>query len=254
MIQNSNIKLIALDVDGTLIKNDHTISERTKEAIAQATEQGVHVMLSTGRPPEMCHDIIEQLELNSYLITASGGEIWSADRTILERHIHDSELVESLWKIGMEKDLNMWIISTEEVFENGIYPEDFHAHEWLKIGFFSDDAEKLSEMKNILEAYDMIEITNSHPSNIEVNPQGVSKAHALIKVCNKLDITMDEVMAMGDSLNDFTMIDQAGVGVAMGNAQPEIKEIADFTTDSNNNDGVAKAIEKVVLSKKVSNI
>lgn len=244
-----DIKLIALDIDGTLITKDHQISKKTKKAIEKALSRGVNVMLSTGRPPEKCHNYCDELKLTSYLITASGGEIWSPHGEIFERHLHEAELVQTLFKMGSELELNMWLISTTKVFENGIYPDDFNAYDWLKIGFFSDDAAKLTEMKHKLADYTGIEITNSHPTNIEVNPEGVSKAAALIKVCKELGIRMDQVMAVGDSLNDYTMIEQSGLGIAMGNAQPEIKQIADFITESNEEDGVAVAIEKFVLNE-----
>lgn len=248
MLQHKQeIKLIALDIDGTLITSDHKVSKATETAVFKAVEKGVHVLLCTGRPPNMCSEFTELLQLNTYLVTASGGEVWSSNNELLERHLHDSAEIETLWKIGKNIGLNMWIISTNEVFENGAYPEDFHAHEWLKIGFFSDDKDKLHKMQAELSQYENIEITNSHPSNIEVNPGGVSKAHALKRICKDLDITMNEVMAVGDSLNDFTMIKEAGIGVAMGNAQDLIKEIADYITDTNDQDGVAKAIEKFVL-------
>ena len=85
------------------------------------------------------------------------------------------------------------------------------------------------------------------PTNIEVNPSGVNKANGLKRVCRELGITMDQVMAIGDSMNDKKMIMQVGLGIAMGNAQEQIKLVADDVTDTNNNDGVAKAIERFIL-------
>lgn len=247
MKEHHNIKLIALDIDGTLITSDHTISTRTEEAIKSAINKGVNVMLSTGRSSDMCHQYIEQLALDTYLITASGAEIWSPTKEIMNRCHHEATLIQSLFEKGEDIGLNMWLISADQVFENGHFPTDFHKHIWLKIGFYSDDEQKLRQMKTYLSDYANIEITNSHPMNIEVNPKNVSKAHALMTVCEELGMTMDQVMAVGDSLNDYTMIKQAGIGVAMGNAQSEIKEIADYVTKSNDEDGVALAIEKFIL-------
>lgn len=247
MQERHEIKLLALDIDGTLITSDHCISAKTQEAIKRSMDHGVHVMLSTGRPPGMCQEFIDLLKLDSFLITASGAEIWSNKGEILERHAHDATLIEALYNKGQEIGLHMWLISSTEVFENGAYPADFQAYDWLKIGFFTDEQSKLEEMYRYLERYDTIEITNSHPSNIEVNPAGVSKADALRTVCKELNITMDEVMAIGDSLNDLTMVEQAGIGVAMGNAQEKLKEVADYITYTNDEDGIAKVIEKFIL-------
>lgn len=92
-------------------------------------------------------------------------------------------------------------------------------------------------------------MTNSHPCNIELNPKGVSKASGLKEVCRRLGIDMSEVVAVGDSLNDLAMIREAGLGVAMGNAQEEVKKAADWTTVTNEEDGVAEVIFKKVLGE-----
>src|SRR5699024_11458558 len=90
----------------------------------------------------------------------------------------------------------------------------------------------------------VLKVTNSTAMNFEVNEKGVNKAEGLRTLCKKLNITMDEVMAVGDSLNDFKMINEVGIGIAMGNAQEEILEIADYVTLTNREDGVAEAIKK----------
>lgn len=104
-----------------------------------------------------------------------------------------------------------------------------------------------NEVLKELKEYKELEITNSSPINIEVNALGINKAAALAKVSEKLGFTMENVMAMGDSLNDIAMIEKAGVGVAMGNAQDIVKETADWVTDLNTENGVAKAIRHWVL-------
>lgn len=239
-----DIKLIALDIDGTLLNGQQAVSHNTQLEIQRAVSQGVHVMLCTGRPADFCYNVMDRLDLNGYLITVSGGEVWTPERKLHDRRLHDPAMMEALCAQGKEMGLNMWLISTKKVYENGIYPEDFHNESWLKIGFHTDDPSKLTAMKQTLLTHEGLELTNSHPSNIEVNPAGVSKAAALEKVCALLNITLDNVMAVGDSLNDLTMIEQAGIGVAMGNAQDAIKEAADYITETNNHDGVAQAIKR----------
>jgi len=98
-----------------------------------------------------------------------------------------------------------------------------------------------------LSFFEGLELTNSLPSNVEVNPTGVTKARALHSLCGEIGITMDEIMACGDSLNDIKMIQESGIGVAMGNAQEAVKKAADFITDHHDKDGVAKAIERFAL-------
>lgn len=245
--KKQDIKLIALDMDGTLLNSELEISEANKNAIEKALEQGVGVMLATGRWLEFCYPYAEALNLDTYLVTVNGGEIWTSSKALVERHVHEQALMEKMWQLGNGLHVDMWCVATDRIYEIGTDPEDFYAHEWLKIGFYSEDKKKLDLIQKELSNYDELELTNSLPTNIEVNPLGVNKANGLVRVCKELGITMDEVMAVGDSLNDIKMIEQAGFGVAMGNAQDAIKDVADAVTDSNDADGVAKAIERYIL-------
>lgn len=244
--EKKDIKLIALDMDGTLLNNELNVSEHTKEVITEALKKDIHVVLSTGRWLNSCYPYAESLELDSYLITSNGGEIWTIDKKLLDQHLLDSEKMEQMWNLGSGLGASMWMVATKEVYRNS-RPEDFHEHQWLKIGFETFEESMLDELIKELSHIEGLELTNSQPMNVEVNPIGVSKAKALNFVCGELGITMNEVMAVGDSLNDIKMIQEAGVGVAMGNAQAAIKEAADFVTDTNNKDGVAKAIKRFAL-------
>lgn len=234
-------------MDGTLLNDDHEVSEYTKKVIAKVLDQGdIHVVLSTGRWFDMCYPFAELLNLKSYLVTVNGGEIWSPSNELIEHHLLDASKIEQLWNIGEEIGLSMWMASTTDIFYAG-RPDDFYAFDWLKFGCDSKNDNQLKQMREQLSHIDGIEVTNSLPTNLEVNPEGVNKAAALEKVCAELNITMNEVMAVGDSLNDIKMIEQAGLGVAMENAQEVVKQVADYETETNNNHGVAKAIEHFVL-------
>ncbi|SHF89979.1 Cof-type HAD-IIB family hydrolase [Ornithinibacillus halophilus] len=242
----ADIKLIALDMDGTLLNRDHEVTDYTKEVIGKALNQGVQVVLSTGRWLESCYPYAESLQLQSFLVTCNGGEIWTMNKELVEQHLLKTEDIEKMWHLAIEMGVSPWMISTTELFHNN-RPDDFYTHEWLKFGCNSNDMGKLDDFNKELSYMEGLELTNSLPTNVEVNPEGVSKSRALRRVCKELGITMENVLACGDSLNDIKMIQDAGVGVAMGNAQEAIKKVANHVTDTNNNDGVAKAIEKYVL-------
>lgn len=240
------IKLVALDMDGTLLTKNHEVSVANQEMIAKAQAQGITVMLCTGRWIGFCESYAEELRLNTYFITVNGGEIWTAKKELIERHELGPKTIESMWHLGNKIGVNMWMTSTTNNYTNSNRPEDFTAYKWLKIGYSTEDHEKLATIKEELKTYEGLELTNSLPTNIEVNPLGVNKASALVRVCKELGITMDEVMAVGDSMNDIKMIEQAGIGVAMGNAQEKVKAAADVITDANYEDGVATAIERIL--------
>lgn len=248
---DKEIKLVALDMDGTLLNDDMEISAENEAAIKQALKEGVHVVLATGRTMSMVEDYAKQLGLTSYLITVNGGETWTVDMELLEQHYLQSEDVELMWDLAEEiGGFHVWMVSSQEIYVND-RPTDFSSQDWLKFGCETDYMDHLKEIVDELNKYpNRLEITNSLPNNIEVNAKGVNKRAALEKVCDKLGFTMDNVMAVGDSLNDKKMIESAGIGVAVGNAQEAIKEVADVTVEENNDHGVGRAIERYVLKNK----
>lgn len=243
-----DIKLVALDMDGTLLNDEMEVSKENERAIKEAIHQGVHVVLATGRPITMVESFSKQLNLPSYLVTVNGGQIWTVDFELLDQYHLATEDIEMMWNVVNDiGDFYIWMVSSNNVYVNE-KPEDFYEEKWLKFGCQTDELDQLQKVKEKLASYkDRLEVTNSYPDNIEVNPIGINKRTALEKVCKKLNITMDNVMAVGDSLNDQRMIEAAGIGVAVGNAQKIIKEIADVTVETNNEHGVARAIERYVL-------
>jgi HAD superfamily hydrolase (TIGR01484 family) len=246
MEKNHDIKLVALDMDGTLLTSDQEISKQNQAVIAKALANDIQVVLSTGRGIATCYPFSKELHLTSYLVTVNGGEIWTVDKALVKRQLLDTKLIEMIWELGAENDLHCWMIATDDVWYDA-RPENFYDHQWLKIGFSSPDQAKLDNLVEKLSYHEALELTNSMPTNVEINPAGVNKANALRKVCEQLGITMDNVMACGDSLNDIKMIQQAGIGVAMGNAQEAVKQASYFVTETNDQDGVARAIERFVL-------
>ncbi|MBG9472997.1 Cof-type HAD-IIB family hydrolase [Priestia megaterium] len=244
--EKKEFKLIALDMDGTLLNNQQEISKENHEAIAKAQEQGVHVVLSTGRSLLTCREYAQSLQLSSYLITVNGSEIWDESGQLVERKLIDASSIEKMWNLTQEHKLNFWAVTTDKVWRDE-FPEDIASQEWLKFGYdIPDDALREEVLKQIAGISDF-EISNSSLTNLEINALGINKAKGIMTVCERLGISTDEVIAMGDSLNDMAMIEAAGCGIAMGNAQEAVKEAADWVTDTNVNNGVAKAISHWVL-------
>lgn len=246
-LENIDIRLIALDMDGTLLNEKGQISEENRKAIKEAENQGVHVVLSTGRSYATSHDFAKSMELKSYLITVNGSEIYNNRGEMIERHIVDSEYVQWMWELSQKHKTNFWATSCDQVYRAAM-PERIKDSEWLKFGFDIEDDTVRELIMEELMSKGNLEISNSSPTNIEVNALGVNKAKAINFVCSKLNITMDNVMAVGDSRNDLAMIQEAKLGIAMGNAQEIVKEKADWVTSTNLEDGVAKAIRKWILS------
>ncbi|CDQ18600.1 hypothetical protein SAMN05192559_101788 [Halobacillus karajensis] len=242
-----DIKLIALDLDGTLVNHDGEVSEANSAAVRKAKEKGIHVVLSTGRSLSRCRNIAESLGRSSYIVTINGGEIYDHEFNLVEQNKLAHNHIERLWELKEEHGLYFWSSTVQGLYNTqNPFEKEIADYDWLKFGFDIEDDEVRQVILDELNESAELEVTNSSPTNIEINPSGVNKAAALLKVCQWLDLEMNQVMAVGDSMNDIAMIHEAGLGVAMGNAQEPVKKEADFVTASNEEDGVAFAIERII--------
>ncbi|WP_370874632.1 Cof-type HAD-IIB family hydrolase [Guptibacillus hwajinpoensis] len=244
---DKDIKLIALDMDGTLVNHDGDVSKENENAVKRAKDQGIHVVLSTGRSLPFCRDIAEQLGHSAYLVTVNGGQIFDKDLNLVDSTHLTNDLVKRLWELKMKHDVYFWSSTTEGVFNTKKpFEKEIDDYNWLKFGFDIQDDNVRKVITDEVMANEALEVTNSSPTNLEINPAGVNKAAALMKVCKWLDLSMDNVMAVGDSMNDIAMIREAGFGVAMGNAQDRVKEAANWITKDYTEHGVAHAIDRVL--------
>lgn len=243
-----NYKLIALDMDGTFLTEEKKVSDENRKAIERAAAAGVTVMFATGRGIPNVMPYVEELGLHSPIVTVNGSEVWSAPNQLHSRSFLEPELVMSMRELALKYDTWYWGYAVSGIYNKERWTESMEAEQWLKFGYYYEDDVSLKAIHDQLVSWNQLEITNSHPSNIELNPKGVSKASGLNIVCGLLGIDMSQVIAMGDSLNDVSMIREAGLGVAMGNAQDAVKSLADVVTGTNEEHGVAQIIEKYVLS------
>lgn len=240
-------KLVALDMDGTLLTEEKTISAENRQAIYAALEAGVTVIFSTGRGVQSALPYAIELGLQTPIVAVNGSEVWKSPTELLRRELVSAELIRKMHRIALDYDTWYWAYAVEGLFNKDKWIDDIDSVSWLKFGYYTENAEALSEIRATLESWGVLEITNSHPCNIELNPKGISKASGIEDVCKLLGISMSEVIAMGDSENDIAMIQAAGLGVAMGNAQEGVKRIADLVTVTNDEHGVARIINEYVL-------
>lgn len=246
-------KLIALDMDGTLLDDNLKISDHNITWIKKAMEHNVLVILSTGRGHVNAVGFTEELQLNTPMITVNGSEIWETPTQLLERTLMDKTHIKKLFNLAKSSN-DMWFwayTSNGLLFNRDNWKEDMNPipdYDWVKFGYYSEDLDLLHAVRDEIISWNELEVSNSSHFNIELNAKGISKASALRKLCVYLGITMDEVIAMGDSLNDIRAIEEVGMGVAMGNAQQLVKDKANYVTDTNNEHGVAKAIAHLVFN------
>lgn len=271
------IRMVALDLDGTTLNDDKQISERTIEAFRKAMEQGVHIVVSTGRTYGSLPQQLFSIEGLEYAVTSNGAHITEiAGRKLIYEDYIPSAAIERI-----EKLLRNTGISVEVFVKGRAYIDRREYEEVLTMGSSYRDAEYIKttrtpvpdildfmlahketveninitfefleekeQWREVLEQIEGTTLTSSFIHNFEVGGRSTSKAEALRWLMRRLGVSVDELMAVGDSPNDEEMIKLAGLGVAVANARESTKETADCITASNQEDGVAKAIEKFVL-------
>lgn len=265
-------KLVAIDMDGTLLKDDKTISERTKNAIQSARAMGVTVVLATGRPIEGVSRYLEELNMYSehdYVLTYNGALIQRTEskESIAKIALEGSDL-HYLKKLSDELEVNIHAFSEEKGLvtpKNSKYTEveadinNIEIHE-INIDTVSNNEVIIKAMmidepeilgpaieKLPKEVFEKYTVVRSTPYFLEFLNKEVNKGVGVEMLAKHLGLKKEEVMTLGDAGNDLHMIEYAGLGIAMGNAFDEVKEAANYITDTNENDGVAKAIEKFIL-------
>lgn len=245
----SEIKLIAIDMDGTLLNDQHEVTAYTLDVLQRAIAHGIYVVLATGRGLARINIHEELMALKQPIVATNGADIHYVAGGESEKSFLKKESIEQLFAVINEVKIPFWGFAEQALFENRPLTEDEQS-KVLKLGVQSTDLQLLAQFYNKAQHIEDIEITKSAETNFEINKLGVTKAFGVQKLCDYLNITMDEVMCFGDSGNDYKLFEAAGFPVAMANAIPELKEIAKATTVSNNEEGVAKAIEQFVLSAK----
>lgn len=269
-------KMLVLDLDGTLTNNYKEITPRTKEALMQAQAKGVRVVLASGRPTYGITPIANELMLTNhggFILAFNGGKIidYTSRETVFEQTIGKPE-VEALYNAADKAGLailtyqDYGIVTTQkdnnyvehEAFINKLpvtqcdnFVEDlqYPINKCLIVG----DPTPLHELELQLskDLFGQVEVYRSAGFFLECVPPGVDKAKSLERLLAMVNIDKDDVIAVGDGFNDLSMIEYAGLGIAMDNAPQEVKSRANFVTSSNDEDGVAKVIEKFILEMDV---
>ena len=268
---NSEIKLIALDLDGTLLNSQKEISKENVAAIAQARAKGIHVVLTTGRPLLAILPFLKQLDMtgfDDFSITFNGGLIQRNTGEILSKKalsMADADRIKAMTaSLGWPCDvLNEGTVYMTPSASPSLYPT-LNKLLTFKTSALSDLLEDLLINKIVscaeaeildgkiaeipAEFYDKYEIFKTQAKLIEFMPKGINKAFGLSKLIDILDLQPENVMAMGDEENDLSMIEWAGYGVAMGNAVDKVKQAANIiAAQTNDQNAVAAIIKDCVL-------
>lgn len=266
-------KMIVTDMDDTLLRDDHTVSERTKNAIEKAQQMGVKFVLASGRPTFAMREFADQFKLaeyESYILSYNGAVITCMKRNEeIHRDMLSSEEVHELVEHSKEHDVYIHTYLGDDIVtdENNKYTDieqditgmeikevdclkETVQEDVVKVLMLEDPEHLKGVAAKLKEKFDeQYSITISKPYFLEFMPKGVHKGSGIDKLAKTLGIKAEEIIAIGDSFNDMEMLEYAGLGVCVENAKPEVKEVADVIVASNMQDGVAEVIEKFILNE-----
>ena len=274
-----NIRAVALDLDGTTFDSAGDISEENVRALEEAASEGVHIVVSTGRSYASLPDHIKNVRGIEYAITSNGAHvnIMETGEQIYSDYLDPHAVVEIAGlKTETKADIEVFINGRayvdqsyyDDVKENGcVYRNaDYviwsrrpvpdvtalmldHKDEIENVNFIYETIEMLEDARPKVSAIGNATITSSFPNNLEVGGPDTSKKTALTWLLGELGISADELMCCGDAPNDMAMVEMAGIGVAVANAWGGLKDHADWITGSNDDNGIAMAIDKFVLHR-----
>ena len=262
-------RAIALDLDGTLTNHDKEVTPSTRQALMRAQKDGAHIILASGRPTYGIAPIADHLEIdkyNGYVLSYNGGKIvnWQTKEELYSNHLPNN-VIPILYNYAKENGYALLGYAGKEIITE--MPDDKYVKEESRINKM-----EIRKVDNLLESLESnptkllmtgdaslmikaeeelaeivgnrMDVFRSAPFFIELVPKGIDKAQSLNRLLELIGLSTNDMIAFGDGYNDLSMLKLAGVGVAMANAVPEVRAEADFITKSNEEDGVAFAIEK----------
>lgn len=274
-----DIRLVAMDLDHTLLNDDKKISKYTERVLREAMNSGVFIVPATGRIFKSIPGFIRDMEGVRYALCCNGATVYDKDEDEILYTNHLSEqtvfdIFDILEKYHCTHDIYqngqgyMEPRFLDHLPEYGVFNHTYdlvkdtrlpveNLREYIhknplgieKISSFFDDMKVRKAAFEELCEKNIASVSSSLSNNIEINQFGCDKGDGLIHLAEHLGIPMSQVMVCGDAGNDTKMIEAAGIGVVMENGMEELKKIADFITKTNNEDGVAYAIEKLVLDE-----
>ena len=263
--------MLVLDMDDTLLTDDHKISDLNKKVLLQAQAKGVYVVLASGRPTSAMTSYAKELELDlndSYIISFNGAIISQAkdDQVLFEQKL-TVEQIHDLYDYSVKTKTHIITYLDDEIISetDSEYIEvekEITRMAHRKVANFKDYIDRpavkcillenpvyLKTVENdLIEAMPHLSVSMSKPFFLEAAQQGIDKAASLKLLAEKLNIHQSEIIAVGNAGNDLTMIEYAGLGVWVDNVTPELRDRANVIVASNNNDGVAEVVQKYILN------
>lgn len=270
-------KLVCIDLDGTLLSDDKKVSMENIKTIQEAIDNGIKICIATGRVYKFV-DHIKDIISNEIEVIASNGALIVKNKEIIFNPLTYKDVLK-IKNLAKNYDLEVYLNTEDTIISEKNIPEDYtykvtnkifenknkvnflenysfeklaedNKYKILKVVLMNNkNVNEVRKIRDVLENTEQFEVCGSEPQFCEVNSKGISKGRAIEELAKELEISMDEVICIGDGGNDIEMLKIAGISVAMKNGLKEVKELSDYITETNNKSGVAKAIKKLVLGE-----
>jgi Cof subfamily protein (haloacid dehalogenase superfamily) len=264
-----DIRLLLADVDGTLVTIDKVLTEATKAAAAELQDAGLALAITSGRPPRGMSMLIEPLNLQGAIAGFNGGVFVNPDLSVIESHTLDLAIARQTLELMLDRELDVWIYTADDWFirdKNAPHVaretstvrfeakvvtsfSDEHLAQAVKIVGVSDDLKLVADCEEVAQRAlnKTASAARSQPYYLDVTHPKANKGTVVTTLSKFFNIRPEQIATIGDMPNDVFMFRKSGFSIAMGNSSDEVKSQASAVTDSNENDGFAKAVRKFVL-------
>ena len=264
-----NIRLLLADVDGTLVTDDKELTEATKSAARELRQAGIALAITSGRPPRGMSMLIEPLALQGPIAGFNGGVFVNPDLSVIETRTLDPAAAKQALQLILDQGLDAWLYTPEEwlirnkeaphvareawtvKFDPKVVPSftDAQLAQAVKIVGISDDRDLVAASEKAVQKAlgEKVSAARSQPYYLDVTHPQANKGAVVDTLSRLLNIPPDQIATIGDMPNDVLMFRKSGFSIAMGNASDGVKAQANAVTDSNANDGFAKAVRRYIL-------
>ena len=271
----ADIRLVIADVDGTLVTQDKVITPRAEQAVRDLQSAGIAFAITSGRPPKGMQMVADQLHLSEPIAAFNGGVFVNPDMSVIRQNFLPADVAKQVIDAIQQHGLDVWLYTDKDWFIHDPNAPHVSREQWT-VKFppvvdanFDNKLDHVAKIVGVSDDYDRVarcetdvqklcgsraSAARSQPYYLDVTHPKANKGEVVLALSDMLKIPADQIATIGDMPNDVLMFKKSGVSIAMGNASPEVKSQATYVTDSNEQDGFAKAMERFVLQSRRSAI
>ena len=266
-----DIQLVIADVDGTLVTHDKIITKRAEQAVAALQDAGIAFAITSGRPPRGMKMVADQLQLTEPVAAFNGGVFVNPDMSVVQENYLPADVARDVINSISSHGLDVWLYTDHDWFVHKLDAPHVAREEWtvkfppIVTDSFEDKLGKVAKIVGCSDDYDLVarcekdvqqlvgtraSAARSQPYYLDVTHPKANKGEVVLFLAEHMKIPVENIATIGDMPNDVLMFKKSGVSIAMGNASDEVKRQATYVTDSNEQEGFAKAMETFFLQRR----